>query len=77
MFEQGSAEGDVAYGCPGAHLHVSPAAVEVLTGATLDYSDRTRPPRFRVTGIGEEHVCPCRRSFGSPWPGRGQPTCRS
>ncbi len=70
--------GDVFYGCPGAWLIVSRAAEEVLVGATLDWSGRVRPPRFRVlANPNTEHVCPCRRSFGTPWPGPRQPTCRA
>ena len=40
-------EGDAAFGCPGAELFVSQPALEVLTGATLDYTDRHTPRRFR------------------------------
>lgn len=67
-----------AYGCPGAWLIVSDTAASVLSGATLDYSERVKPPRFRIIGNpNTEHVCACRRSYGQPWPGPGQPTCRS
>lgn len=56
---------------------VADAAAPVLTCATLDYSGRLRPPRFRViNNPNTEHVCPCRRSFGQPWPGPRQATCR-
>ena len=69
---------DEVYGCPGAWLVVSAVARSVLAGATLDHAERLRPPRFRVlNNPNTEHVCPCRRSFGLPWPGPGQPTCRS
>lgn len=72
------AAGGTTYGCPGAWLIVSDTAADVLPGATLDYSPRLRPPRFRILGnTNTEHVCPCRRSFGEPWPGPRQPTCRS
>lgn len=73
-----SVSDDGRYGCPEDWLFVSPAAEAILPGATLDYGARLRPPRFRVTrNPNVEHVCACRRSFGEPWPGPGQPTCRS
>ncbi|WP_161958502.1 HesB/IscA family protein [Ornithinimicrobium cavernae] len=71
-------ETDARYGCPGAWLLVGERAAGVLPGATLDYSARLRPPRFRVIrNPNTPDTCPCRRSFGAPWPGPGQPTCRS
>lgn len=75
---EGSEVGDTPYGCPGAWLIVSSTAAAVLPGATLDYSGRLKPPRFRILGNpNTEHMCACRRSFGQPWPGPRQPTCRS
>lgn len=72
------AAGEERYGCPGAWLVVSEAAGEVLAGARLDYGARLKPARFRVThNPSTPHVCACRRSFGHPWPGPGQPTCWS
>lgn len=66
------------YGCPGAWLFVGTGVREVMPGATLDYSSRLKPPRFRVLrNPNTDDVCACRRSFGSPWPGPGQPGCRS
>lgn len=67
---------DEAFGCPGAVLAVSAAAVPLLDMARLDYGAGLRPPRYRVLGVQHE-VCPCRRSFGLPWPGRGQDDCRA
>ena len=70
--------GEHRFGCPGAWLIVGSKASEVLPGATLDYSPRLKPPRFRViNNPNTPEVCSCRRSFGQPWPGPGQPTCRS
>lgn len=70
--------GDRRYGCPGAWLVVSTAAERVLAGARLDYGAGLKPPRFRVTGNPNTFErCPCNRSFGSPWPGRGQPQCQA
>lgn len=70
--------GDARYGCPGAWLIVGESVADVLPGATLDYAARLKPPRFRVLhNPNTEHVCSCRRSFGDPWPGPKQPTCRS
>lgn len=72
------APGDATYGCPGAWLIVSHAAARVLPGSTLDYSGHLKPPRFRIIdNPNTDHVCACRRSFGQPWPGPGQPTCRA
>lgn len=66
------------YGCEGAWLQVDPEAERVLAGATLDWSGRLKPPRFRVlAGPDSGERCPCRRSFGAPWPGPGQTACRS
>lgn len=71
-------QGDVRYGCPGAWLVVSERASAVMTGAQLDHGSRLRPPRFRVTrNPNTPEVCACRRSFGQPWPGPRQPTCRA
>lgn len=68
----------VRFGCAGAWLFVSPEALDVLRGSTLDYGPRLRPPRFRILrNPNTPDVCPCRRSFGVPWPGPRQPTCRS
>lgn len=70
-------EGDAAFGCPGAELFVSQPALEVLTGATLDYTDRHTPRRFRVLrNPNTAQRCPCNRSFGGEWPGR-EPDCSS
>lgn len=73
---------DEVFGCEGAWLVVSRAAMEILPGTKLDYSDRVRPPRFRVinnpsTPLRAPLRCPCNRSFGSAWPGRCQPSCRA
>lgn len=73
-----AAESDHAFGCPGAVLAVSRSALPVLTGARLDYSPRVKPPRFRVIGNpNTPKRCPCNRSFGEQWPGRGEPDCRA
>lgn len=70
--------GSQRFGCEGAWLHVTPAALSVLSGATLDHRSQLRPPRFRVLrNPNTPDTCPCRRSFGSAWPGPGQDTCRS
>ncbi|MGD8150681.1 HesB/IscA family protein [Ornithinimicrobium sp. Y1694] len=72
------AHGEHRYGCPGAWLLVTQRAAAVLTGARLDYGAKLKPPRFRVTrNPNTPEVCACRRSFGQPWPGPNQPTCRS
>lgn len=69
---------DARFGCPGAVLSVSEAALPLLTGARLDYSARIRPARFRVlANPNTPQRCPCNRSFGREWPGRGQPDCRA
>ena len=71
-------DGDEGFGCPGAVLAVSATALPLLTGARLDYSARIKPPRFRVLGNpNTTDRCPCNRSFGEQWPGRGQPDCRA
>lgn len=73
-----AARADLTFGCPGALLAVSRGALQVLTGAKLDYSGRMKPPRFRVIGNpNTPERCPCNRSFGDQWPGRGQPDCRA
>lgn len=69
---------DERFGCPGAWLVVGAEAGMILPGATLDYAGRLKPPRFRViNNPNTAEVCSCRRSFGKPWPGPGQPGCRS
>jgi len=73
--ESGADEG---FGCEGARLVVSAAALAVLTGARLDYGARLKPPRFRVLNNANTLVrCPCNRSFGREWPGRGHPDCQA
>jgi iron-sulfur cluster assembly accessory protein len=75
--ESPGADDDV-YGCDGARLAVSPAALAVLAGARLDYGAGLSPPRFRVLANPNTPVrCPCNRSFGEPWPGRRMPSCQS
>lgn len=69
---------DHYFGCPGAVLAVSESALRLLTGARLDYAARLKPPRFRVLqNPNTPRRCPCNRSFGDEWPGRGQPDCRA
>jgi iron-sulfur cluster assembly accessory protein len=69
---------DRVFGCDGARLVVSPAALEVVAGATLDYGARLNPPRYRVIRNPNTPVrCPCNRSFGSTWPGQRLPECRA
>lgn len=69
---------DERFGCVGAELYVPPGAIAVLRGAQLDFSGRIRPPRFRVLGNpNTPDRCPCNRSFGTQWPGRGHPGCRA
>lgn len=72
------AAADEGFGCEGARLVVSPAALAVLTGARLDYGSRLKPPRFRVLNNANTPIrCPCNRSFGREWPGRGHPDCQA
>jgi iron-sulfur cluster assembly accessory protein len=74
--EKGDA--DEAYGCEGARLVVSAKALAVLKGARLDYGSRLKPPRFRVMNNANTPLrCPCNRSFGREWPGRGHPDCQA
>lgn len=67
---------DELFGCPGAILAVSETALGLLRQARLDYGAALKPPRYRVLSAPGEG-CPCRRSFGMPWPGRGQRDCRA
>ncbi len=72
------AAGDDVFGCAGALLAVSPAALPVLAGARVDYRAGVHPPRFRVLRNPNTPLrCPCTRSSGRPWPGRGQPDCQA
>ena len=68
--------GDAVVDAGGVRLLLSPAAARCLDGARLDYSDRLKPPRFRVQNPQAPDRCPCGRSFGSPWRGRS-PDCRA
>lgn len=71
-------DGDSRYGCPGAWLLVGECVAGVLRGAVLDYGGQLKPPRFRVLrNPNTPNTCSCRRSFGVPWPGAGQPGCCS
>lgn len=74
---EATAAEDEFFGCPGAALILSPAALITLTGAKLDYGPALSPPRFRVTGNPDTpQRCPCNRSFSGQWPGRGHPDCQ-
>ena len=76
VFEQTAQPDDLLFGCPGAVLAVSPAALDVMRSARLDYNPAIKPPRFRVLrNPNTPDRCPCNRSFGEPWPGRGNPAC--
>ena len=77
VFTRGpGSDSDAKYGCRGAELFVSDAAHAVLVGATLDYSPTVKPARFRVLkNPNTPKGCPCNRSFGRDWPGKGQPGC--
>lgn len=69
---------DEVFGCTGAVLAVSAVAARALTGARGYYGARLHPPRFRVTGNPNTPMrCPCNRSFGRQWPGRGHPGCQA
>lgn len=69
---------DGNFGCPGAELAVGAEALPVLAGAQLDYRASVKPARFRVLrNPNTPERCPCNRSFGRAWPGRGQPDCRA
>lgn len=69
---------DAVFGCPGAVLAVSPIAVVTLAGAKLDYGAALKPRRFRVLSNPNTPLrCPCRRSFGAQWPGKGHPDCQA
>ena len=58
------------YGISGAELGVSDRAARLLPSATLDYSARIKPPRFRSIGIPDTpRRCPRNHSFGTQWPG--------
>ncbi|HEV2472776.1 MAG TPA: hypothetical protein VGS41_08940, partial [Chthonomonadales bacterium] len=49
-----------------------------MTGAKLDYGVALKPSRFRIPANPNTPLrCPCNRSFGAEWPGRGQPDCQS
>lgn len=77
VFSQGAPrDSDWVYGCPGAVLAVSAAALTLLAEARLDYGAALKPPRYRVLSAPGDR-CPCNRSFGRPWPGRGQRDCRA
>jgi len=62
------------YGCDGAWLAVAARAHDLLSTGRLDYGAWLRPPRYRVLGV-DADTCPCNRSLGRAWPGRGQPHC--
>ena len=69
---------DWAFGCSGAELIVSVTAEPILRAATLDYSSRIKPPRFRIIkNPNTPDCCPCNRSFGKEWPGKRLKECRS
>ena len=71
-------ENDMVFSEESVELRFSPEAASVLYGATLDYGDRLKPPRFRVLNNPNTPLrCACNRSFGQPFPGRATPDCRA
>lgn len=69
---------DAIFGCEGARLAVSAAALNVVVGATLDYGAQLHPPRYRVVrNPNTPQRCPCNRSFGHEFPGQRLPECRA
>lgn len=79
VFNAGPAgRSDLSYGCPGAVLAVSRAALSVLAGAKLDYSGRVATAA--VPGDRQPELAgavPVQPVLRRAWPGRGQPDCRA
>lgn len=69
-------EGDLVVEQDGVTVYVAPSLATIVEGATLDYSDRIKPPRFRLRNARVEHRCACGRSFGSPYLGKSK-QCRA
>ncbi len=63
FFDAELAEDDVVRQFGGVKVVVDPASAELLTGATLDYSDGLQGAGFHITNPNATRTCGCGSSF--------------
>ncbi len=63
FFDAETADDDVTREYAGVRVVVDPASAELLTGATLDYSDGLQGAGFHITNPNATRTCGCGSSF--------------
>ena len=63
FFDAEQADDDVVREYGGVRVLVDPASAELLTGATLDYSDGLQGAGFHITNPNATRTCGCGSSF--------------
>ncbi len=63
FFDAETADDDVSRDYGGVRVVVDPASAELLTGATLDYSDGLQGAGFHITNPNATRTCGCGSSF--------------
>lgn len=63
FFDSEVAEDDVVREFEGVRVAVDPASAELLTGATLEYSDGLQGAGFHITNPNATRTCGCGSSF--------------
>ena len=63
FFDAETADDDIARDFGGVRVVVDPASAELLSGATLDYSDGLQGAGFHITNPNATRTCGCGSSF--------------
>jgi iron-sulfur cluster assembly accessory protein len=63
FFDSEVADDDIVREYEGVRVAVDPASAELLTGATLDYSDGLQDAGFHITNPNATRTCGCGSSF--------------
>jgi iron-sulfur cluster assembly protein/iron-sulfur cluster insertion protein len=63
FFDAEQADDDIVREYGGVRVLVDPASAELLTGATLDYSDGLQGAGFHITNPNATRTCGCGSSF--------------
>jgi iron-sulfur cluster assembly protein/iron-sulfur cluster insertion protein len=63
FFDAEQADDDIVREYAGVRVLVDPASAELLTGATLDYSDGLQGAGFHITNPNATRTCGCGSSF--------------
>ena len=63
FFDSEREDGDIVLEFGGVQVVVDPTSAELLTGATLDYSDSLQGAGFHITNPNATRTCGCGSSF--------------